>query len=54
MVTTDFGSLSAQVRSIALQADGKIVVTGYAQNAQLGQTASVRNWSATTPMAASI
>jgi uncharacterized delta-60 repeat protein len=36
-VTTDFGSLSAEVRSIAVQADGKIVVTGYAQNVQAGQ-----------------
>jgi uncharacterized delta-60 repeat protein len=37
LVTTDFGSLSAQIRSIAVQADGKIVVTGYAQDVQGGQ-----------------
>ena len=32
--TTDFGSLSAQARSVVVQADGKIVATGYAQDAQ--------------------
>jgi uncharacterized delta-60 repeat protein len=37
LITTDFGSLSAQIRSIAVQADGKIVVTGYAQDVQGGQ-----------------
>jgi uncharacterized delta-60 repeat protein len=35
-VITDFGSLSAVARSVALQADGKIVVTGYTQNSQQG------------------
>src|ERR1700733_2089690 len=35
-VTTDFGSLSAQARSVVVQADGKIVATGYAQDAQVG------------------
>ena len=34
IVTTDFGSLSAQARSVVVQADGKIVATGYAQDAQ--------------------
>jgi uncharacterized delta-60 repeat protein len=33
-VTTDFGSFSAQVRSVTVQADGKIVVAGYAQDIQ--------------------
>ncbi len=34
MATTDFGSLSAQTRSVVIQADGKVVVVGYAQNTQ--------------------
>jgi uncharacterized delta-60 repeat protein len=36
MATTDFGSLSAQARSVVVQADGKIVVDGYTQDAQKG------------------
>ena len=36
MATTDFGSLIAQTRSVVVQADGKIVVDGYAQDVQQG------------------
>jgi uncharacterized delta-60 repeat protein len=34
--TTDFGSFSAQARSVVVQADGKIVAAGYAQDTQSG------------------
>ena len=34
--TTDFGSLIGQARSVVVQADGKLVVAGYAQNTQSG------------------
>jgi uncharacterized delta-60 repeat protein len=35
MATTDFGSLIAQARSVVVQADGKVVVDGYAQDTQV-------------------